>query len=88
MIQIMMRYRPRLNRIAFALMTLAIWLFSSPSSALAQDEKKVVDARLEGYPQNVTLDGGSTALTWILLLALTALCVGVLFKSANRTHLD
>jgi hypothetical protein len=57
-------------------------------AAAAEGEKEVYDARLEGYPQNVTLQGGSTALSWLLLIVLAALCVGVLFKNANRSHLD
>jgi hypothetical protein len=27
-------------------------------------------------------------LTWILLLVMGAICLGVLFKSSGRTHLD
>jgi hypothetical protein len=58
-----------------------------PMLALA-DEKKIYDARLEGYENNVTLDAGGTGLTWLLLVVLGALCIGVLFKSGKRTHLD
>jgi len=36
----------------------------------------------------VTLDTGGTALSWLLLILLAALCVGVVFKNANRSHLD
>ena len=62
----------------------------SPAMALAQDEEnsKVYDARLEGYPSNVTLDSSSTALLWLLMIVLAAMCVGVMFKNARRTHLD
>jgi len=60
----------------------------SPGAALAQDEEKIYDARLEGYPGNVTLESRSTALMWLLLVVLAALCVGVMFKNARRTHLD
>jgi hypothetical protein len=63
-----------------------VWF--SPILATAQDDKEPYDARLEGYTNNVTLDGGSTGLTWILLLVMGAICLGVLFKSSGRTHLD
>jgi hypothetical protein len=64
--------------------------FGVPLAAMAQDEEedKIYDARLEGYPTNVTLDSRSTSLTWMMLMALAAVCVGVMFKSANRSHLD
>lgn len=60
----------------------------TPLIAAAEGEKQVYDARLEGYPQNVTIDGGSSALSWFLLIILAALCIGVIFKNANRSHLD
>ena len=64
-------------------------LLSSPLAALAQDEEsKIYDARLEGYANNVTVDAGGSGLTWLLLVVLAALCLGVLFKTAGRSHLD
>ena len=64
-------------------------LLASPLSALAQpEEREILDARLEGYPHNVTLEGGSTALTWVLFITLALLALGGLFKDAKRTHLD
>jgi hypothetical protein len=60
-----------------------------PASLFAQDEEsKIYDARLEGYGSNVTLENSSTALMWLLLFVLAAMCVGVMFKNARRTHLD
>jgi hypothetical protein len=59
-----------------------------PASLWAQEEDKIYDARLEGYGTNVTLENSSTALMWLLLFVLAALCVGVMFKNAKRTHLD
>ncbi|CAN5415409.1 hypothetical protein BH09PLA1_BH09PLA1_19880 [soil metagenome] len=71
--------------IAFALAVVYI----TPVPALAADEEKgPLDARLENYPTKVTLEESGSALSWILFLVLTALCVGVMFKSANRSHLD
>ena len=63
-------------------------LLCSPASLWAQDEDKIYDARLEGYGTKLTLDNSSTALMWLLLVVLTAMCVGVMFKNAKRTHLD
>jgi hypothetical protein len=64
-------------------------LLSTPLSALAQaEDREILDARLEGYPHNVTLEGGSNALTWVLLIVLALLALGGLFKDAKRTHLD
>jgi hypothetical protein len=62
----------------------------APVIAMAQEDEnsKIYDARLEGYPGNVTLDSSSTALLWLLLIVLAAACVGVMFKNARRTHLD
>jgi hypothetical protein len=64
-------------------------MLSSPLVALAQDaDREITEARLEGYPQVVALEGGSTALTWVLLIFLAALALGGLFKDAKRRHLD
>jgi hypothetical protein len=60
----------------------------TPLKVLADEAPPVYDARLEGYKVNVQLDSGSTALTWLLLIALGVLCLGVLFKDAKRSHLD
>lgn len=54
----------------------------------SEPEAEVVDARLENFPQNVTLEGHSTALTYFLLVFLAAVCLAGLFKDAKRTHLD
>jgi hypothetical protein len=64
---------------------------ANPLVALAasqEPEREVVDARLEGYTSNVTLEGGSAALTWVLFIVLALLALGALFKDAKRTHLD
>jgi hypothetical protein len=70
--------------------TLAMLLTPLVSFASSNDnaEKEVYDARLEVYPKGVTLDAGGPALTYFLLLVLAGLCLGVLFKNANRSHLD
>ena len=59
-----------------------------PAAAMAQDEDVKYDARLDGYENKVHLDSDSTALTWLLLVALAMVAMGVMFKNAKRTHLD
>ena len=70
--------------------TLAILL--APVIVLArstEDEETVkLEARLEGYTNNVRLTSGSTALTWLMMGFLSAIAIAVLFKNAKRTHLD
>lgn len=71
-----------------------IWFVAmalSPLNALAQDQPKPIapyDGRVEGYGKQMTLDAGTSALTWLLLIFLGVICLGVLFKHARRTHLD
>jgi 4-hydroxybenzoate polyprenyltransferase len=75
---------------------LAAWLLACsatlvlvPNTATAQEEDIKNDARLEGYTSKVAIDSGdSTALTWLLLVFLAMLALGVMFKNAKRTHLD
>jgi hypothetical protein len=75
------------HRLIMTCGALLAWL-ATPLSALAQDEdREILDARLEGYPSNVTLDS-SSALTWIVFIILALLALGSLFKDAKRTHLD
>ena len=65
-------------------------VLSSPLVAMALDEESTIyDARLEGYAdKSYTLDAGGSGLTWLLLVVLAALCLGVMFKTAGRSHLD
>lgn len=70
---------------------LAIVLMS-PAMTLArqyQEEREIVDARLEGYDKvNISLAPSGTALMWLLLIFLTVVTVAVMFKDAKRSHLD
>jgi hypothetical protein len=62
----------------------------TPAMALAASNNPNgpdMDVRLQSYPTNVFADG-STALTWMLGILLMAVCIGGVFKSAKRTHLD
>jgi hypothetical protein len=77
-----------MQRLIVSLLSAGFILFT-PLLALAQDEEgEKYDARLEGYGPSATLDSSATALMWLLLIVLAALCVGVMFKNARRTHLD
>jgi len=81
------RVQKRLRRGAFCAVTLAMPMLALADSATPKD---VVDWRLEGYGDkgNFTLDGSSTSVTWLLLVGLGIVCLGVFFKNARRTHLD
>lgn len=48
------------------------------------------DGRLRGYEQrDIVLEGGDTpVLPYFVLVALTGLAAGVMFKNSRRTHLD
>lgn len=54
------------------------------------EEAPTIDARLEGYKDgNMALkDASGAALSWLLLIILTSMCVGVLFINSKRSHLD
>ena len=60
----------------------------APGVVLAQEDEVERDARLEGYANKVHLDNDSPALSYIGLIFLGALTLGVMFKNAKRTHLD
>ena len=77
------------NRLSIGLMSMILLLAANQSAwaRAPEEEHEVVDARLEEYGRNVTLNGG-TALTWILFVFLGGICVIGLFKDAKRSHLD
>ena len=60
----------------------------SPAMALAADDEKLPDARIQNFVKPVAIPEGGTALTWLLLIFLTLICLAALFKNAKRTHLD
>ena len=60
----------------------------SPAMTLAADEDKLPDARIQNFTKIVTIPEGGTALTWLLLIFLSVICLAALFKNAKRTHLD
>ena len=76
----------KLLAIAFAIL-IPVMVFASSSDDEGGDG---IDARLKGYKDGTMAlkDASGTALVWVLILILGALCVGVLFMNAKRTHLD
>jgi hypothetical protein len=60
------------------------------SFASSDDETDGVDARLKGYKDGsmALKDAGGTATSWLLLVVLSGMCIGVLFINAKRSHLD
>ncbi len=73
--------RPRFYLLLSALMAIVL-----PIIALADDD--MGDPRLDGFPKPAALkDGGAFGL-WFLVIVLAVLCIGVLFKNPNRSHLD
>ena len=88
----------------FLLAAMLLPLLAGPSAALAREAPKVKadaryygittpDARPNAYNQREDVqvelnEGGSVALTYLLLVVLGGFCIGAMFKSAKRTHLD
>lgn len=66
----------------------AMGVLMTPLMALAEDEEPIYDARLENYKAAVKVPEASAALSWLLLILLTIICLAVLFKNAKRTHMD
>jgi hypothetical protein len=67
-------------------------VLAQPVLLLAADSAEIYDARLEGFYDQQTVKSfalpGGSSLTWIIMIVLTVICIGVMFKHARRTHLD
>ena len=61
---------------------------AGPISALADDNSKSYDGRLDDYNRNVTLDNSGTAFSYFIWAGLGVLGLVVMFKDAKRSHLD
>ena len=76
------------------LLCLLAWAASplapSPSSRAGAQELEIeTDARYEGYGSDkVTIEEGSTAMTWVGFTILCLIALLGMFKDAKRTHLD
>jgi len=60
----------------------------SPAMALAADDDKLPDARIQNFTKPVSLPDSNNGLTWLFLIVLTGVCLFTLFKNSKRTHLD
>ena len=69
---------------------LVLALAPATTALAARDEVEAdpLDARLEGYANNVTLPEVSSGLTWMIFVVLMVFVAAGLFKDAKRTHLD
>jgi hypothetical protein len=76
--------RRKLIVMTIALLTMG----AGPITALADDNSKSYDGRLDDYNKNVTLDNGGTALTYFVWVGLGLVGLIVMFKDAKRSHLD
>jgi hypothetical protein len=81
--------KKRLIAVVLAL-TLALSAPTVSFASTSDEEAPSHDARLDGYKDgNMALkDASGTGLTWLLLVVLAAMCVGVMFINSKRTHLD
>jgi len=79
----MIRMRLGLMKLAAALTVIAMAV-----PAWADDDTASLDARLLGYKNDVYSSPGSTMTLWLIVIALGAVGLGVLFMSARRSHLD
>jgi len=80
-----------MNSMKVRLLQMFCWLaaiLAAPAMALAADDEKLPDARIQNFTKPVGVPEGGTALTWLLLIFLAVICLAALFKNAKRTHLD
>ena len=69
-------------------LALLIPLLAATAAHAQEDEAVKPNPKIEGYEQKVRVEEASTTFTWVLLIFLGVICVGVMFKNAKRTHLD
>ena len=76
--------------ILMALASLCTVPAASYASSSSDDDAPKIDARLDGYKDgNISLkDASGTGLTWVLLVILGGMCIGVMFMNSKRSHLD
>ena len=73
---------------SLAVIVILLTVGLAPLSALADDQSKSYDGRLDDYGRNVTLDSGGTALTYFIWIGLGLVGLIGMFKDAKRSHLD
>jgi len=90
--------------LAMILCAIALAVGPAGTARGADEEEKKPDARVEGFVKpapagsedpsraiesvQVAVKSNSTAMAWIVLMAIAVMCVGAMFKNAKRTHLD
>ena len=81
----------RIRKLLIAIVLMLPLSFASLAAAQQSQEDlyEGTDGRLRGYEgTGIILQESNIAVTYLALLALTVIAVGVLFKSARRTQLD
>jgi hypothetical protein len=81
------------QRLIAILLSLTFVFAAAPSVAFASNDEDAptIDARLDGYKDGSNMglkDASGAGLTWLLLIVLAAMCVGVMFINSKRSHLD
>ena len=82
---------PMTHRVRHTIFALAVAiplvLTTTAQAASRDDDEEIPDARLMGYTTPVNLGGGNAG-NYIMAGLLAFLTCGILFKNANRSHLD
>jgi hypothetical protein len=67
---------------------LPLWVLLAAPAAAWADDAPVIDGRMEGFKEGIMASPGSTVITWLLLVGIGIVTIGVMFMSAKRSHLD
>lgn len=81
------RMTHRARRAFLVLACVSTLAFNSAARAADDDEEAPPDARLMGYSTEIALGGGAAG-AFFTIGFLAVITCGILFKSANRSHLD
>jgi hypothetical protein len=85
----MMWIMPRLSAtLRSFLPRLSVLLFLALPAAAFADDTAPLEARLLGYKENLSAAPVATSAQWLCLVGLGIVCIGVMFLSSKRSHLD
>ena len=84
---VMIRCMTHRARHAVLAIICAMPMVLTSSAQAADDDENPRNARLEGYQEPVNVGGGQAG-SYVVLGFLGVLTCGILFKNANRSHLD
>ena len=84
----MISTRSKTRSATWAVVAILAAVAFAPSTARADEDTVIPDARLTGFTKVVDNGGGSTALTWVGLAFMGMLAMSPMFKDAKRSHLD